>query len=84
VKAQCRKFLGALGDDWPLAAGGTPEFDLHAGKCSRCRIIRDTVAKTIELYRSCWYEKVPAELELRLMTALNARSEECRKPSTGY
>lgn len=50
--AQCRELLGSLSDyvDGDLADEICAEIERHMAGCERCRIVVDTLRKTVELY----------------------------------
>jgi len=52
--AQCRQLLGSLSDyvDGDLADEICAEIERHMAGCERCRIVVDTLRKTVELYQA--------------------------------
>jgi anti-sigma factor RsiW len=52
--AQCRQLLGSLSDyvDGDLADEICAEIERHMAGCDRCRIVVDTLRKTVELYHA--------------------------------
>jgi len=52
--SQCRDFLGSLSDflDGTLQAELCQELEAHMSECENCRIVVDTLRKTISLYRA--------------------------------
>lgn len=52
--SQCRQLLGSLSDyvDGELADEICAEIERHMAGCERCRIVVDTLRKTVELYHT--------------------------------
>lgn len=52
--SQCRQLLGSLSDyvDGELADEICAEIERHMAGCERCRIVVDTLRKTVELYQT--------------------------------
>ncbi|MCS7061008.1 MAG: zf-HC2 domain-containing protein [Anaerolineae bacterium] len=52
--AQCRQLLASLSDyvDGDLAEEICAEIERHMAGCERCRIVVDTLRKTVELYHT--------------------------------
>lgn len=72
---RCRELLGQLNDyvDGALAAELCHDLEQHMAHCPNCRVVFDTLSKTIFLYRSLDQEPValPADVETRLLSRLN-------------
>jgi anti-sigma factor RsiW len=51
---QCKQWLGALSDyvDGDLADEACAEIERHMAGCERCRVVVDTLRKTVELYHT--------------------------------
>ncbi len=49
---QCRKYLGSLSEyvDGELGAELCAEIEAHMQECDNCRIVVNTLRKTVELY----------------------------------
>lgn len=47
------------------------EIEAHLAECSDCRIVIDTMKKTIALYRAAPREAVPGNVHQRLVKLLN-------------
>lgn len=47
------------------------EIEAHLAECSDCRIVIDTMKKTIALYRAAPREEVPGNVHQRLVKLLN-------------
>ena len=73
--ARCQELLGQLNAyvDGELAAELCHDLELHLADCPDCRVVFDTLAKTISLYHTL--NEAPAELppgvESRLLRRLN-------------
>jgi anti-sigma factor RsiW len=72
---RCQQLLGQLNDyvDGALAAELCHDLEQHLADCPDCRVVVDTLAKTIALYHTL--DDTPAELpagvEQRLLQRLN-------------
>jgi predicted anti-sigma-YlaC factor YlaD len=73
--ARCQELLGQLNDyvDGKLATELCRDLDLHLGDCPDCRVVFDTLAKTITLYHTLDETPValPVGIEARLLRRLN-------------
>ena len=73
--ARCQELLGQLNAyvDGELAAALCHDLELHLADCADCRVVFDTLAKTISLYHSLGETPValPADVEARLLRRLN-------------
>ena len=71
----CRQFLEALGDylDNVLNPGVRAQIDEHVQACAKCRVMRETTRKTLELYRSFPPGRIPPDVEARLMATIEKR-----------
>jgi predicted anti-sigma-YlaC factor YlaD len=73
--ARCQELLGQLNAyvDGELAAELCHDLELHLADCPDCRVVFDTMAKTITLYHML--DKTPVELptdvEARLLRRLS-------------
>lgn len=76
----CEDMLGVLSEyvDGEIDAGLCAEIDRHLAECGNCRIMVDTLRKTIILYREYGHEDVPVEAKDRLYKVLNLRTAERR------
>lgn len=70
----CEGILAQLGDylDGDLAAGLCRDLEQHLAGCPDCRVVLDTLNKTVLLYRSLREEPVPlpSDVEARLLERL--------------
>jgi predicted anti-sigma-YlaC factor YlaD len=68
----CREHLGALSDY--LVGDLNPELcaeiERHLAECGDCRIVVDTLRKTIMLYRTYGHQDVPNDAKARLVAVL--------------
>lgn len=69
----CRRLLRLLSDyiDDELEAALCRELEAHLVVCEHCRIVVDTLRKTVLLYRSAYPPALPVEVEERLFKVLN-------------
>ena len=76
VPPACEEVLRQLGDylDGALDATAEAKFREHLQRCYPCRTLRDTVRKTLQLYRSMPACPVPPEVASRLMQALERQA----------
>ena len=71
----CRDLLDQLSDyvDGELEASLCSELEAHLAECPNCRIMVDTVRKTITLYHSQAPTKLPPDVEARLYKVLRLK-----------
>jgi len=71
--ASCQELFGQLSDyvDGELEETLCAELEAHLAGCPNCRVMVDTVRKTITLYGRQATTKLPADVESRLFDALN-------------
>lgn len=70
----CRHLLGSLSDyvDGALGDSLCAELDRHLAECENCRIVVDTLRKTVYLYHvTAAPEPVPDEVKERLYKRLS-------------
>jgi len=69
----CRQLLGMLSDyiDGELEARLCEEIEAHLADCENCRIVIDTLRKTVLLYQMPDPPELPEDVELRLFKALD-------------
>ena len=71
---ECKKLLGSLSDyvDGEINGDLCLEIERHISGCQNCRIVVDTLRKTISLYHTVSESAdVPAEVRERLYRTLN-------------
>ena len=69
----CRDMLGNLSAyiDGELEAELCAEIEQHADGCSDCRIVIDTLKRTVTLYHDHGHEPLPEDVKQRLLAALD-------------
>lgn len=69
----CRDQLDALSDylDGDLDPELCAEIEKHMAECGNCRIMIDTLRKTIVLYRNLGHQDVPEDAKDRLYAVLH-------------
>lgn len=71
---ECRHLLGSLSDylDGTLEAELCSELEKHLAECENCRVVVDSLQKTIYLYHATAENvAVPDEVRVRLFRCLN-------------
>jgi predicted anti-sigma-YlaC factor YlaD len=68
----CKDQLGILSDylDGDLQPELCAEIERHLAECGNCRVVVDTLAKTVMLYRTYGHEEVPDDAKSRLYAVL--------------
>jgi anti-sigma factor RsiW len=71
----CKDFLHELSDylDECADAQVRAKLEAHIAECPNCWVIADTTKKTIRIYRGMDPYPVPADVESRLMKALEKK-----------
>ena len=71
----CRDFLAELSDylDERIDAELRAKLERHIAECPNCWVIADTTKKTIQIYKGMDPVPIPAEVESRLMNALEKK-----------
>ncbi len=69
----CRALLGDLSDylDGEASASVCAEIEQHMAGCQHCRVVVDTLRKTIALYHTLPQPGMPPEARERLYKVLN-------------
>ena len=71
----CRSLLGLLSDyvDGELSEELCQEIESHTIECQNCRVVVDTLRKTISLYHETAAEsaEIPVEIRTKLYKTLN-------------
>lgn len=72
-KKECRALLGSLSDYVDGSAGDElcRELERHLADCEDCRIVVDTLKKTVYLYHSSKETNLPVAVRERLFKRLN-------------
>ena len=65
--------LGSLSDyiDGELEAELCAEIEQHVAACVNCRIVVDTLKRTVTLYHDHGHEPMPEDVRQRLLAALD-------------
>jgi len=71
----CKDFLHELSDylDENLDAEVRAKLEKHITECPNCWVIADTTRKTIKIYKGMEPYAIPADVESRLMKALERK-----------
>lgn len=73
--SECKALVGFLSDylDGELSEELCREIEAHTAGCEDCRIVVDTLRKTISLYHACADEpaEVPGEVRAQLFKTLH-------------
>ena len=71
----CKDFLSELSDylDETIDAGSRTMLERHITECPNCWVIADTTRKTIKIYKGMEPYPIPADVESRLMQALEKK-----------
>lgn len=69
----CRDMLGNLSNyiDGELEAELCAEIEEHVAECVNCRIVVDTLKRTVTLYHDHGHEPLPEDVKTRLLAALD-------------
>ena len=73
AKEICHHLLDGLSEylDGEAAAEVCAEIERHLAGCADCRVLVDTLRKTVAVYRELHQPELPAEARLRLYTSLD-------------
>ena len=71
----CKDFLSELSDylDETIDAELRSKLERHITECPNCWVIADTTKKTIRIYKGMEPHPIPADVESRLMQALEKK-----------
>lgn len=71
----CKRMLGDLSDyvDGELAPELCAQLEIHLAGCPNCRVVLDSLTKTIRVFREGVEEPVPDELKKSLQAALEKK-----------
>jgi anti-sigma factor RsiW len=71
----CKDFLRELSDylDESLEGEVRAKIEAHIAECPNCWVIADTTRKTIKIYKGMEPHALPADVETRLMQALERK-----------
>lgn len=70
---KCKEMLGALSDyiDGELEERLCAQIEAHMRDCPGCRVMVDTLHKTVVLYRTHGQVEVPSDVRSRLFAVLD-------------
>jgi predicted anti-sigma-YlaC factor YlaD len=76
----CREVIRELSSylDGDLGREAIADLELHVGRCEDCRVVVDTVRKTVDIYCKAEPLPLPDDVRTRLHTALVKRLGNCR------
>ena len=71
----CKEFLQELTDylDSAVDAELRIKLEAHISECPNCFVILDTTQKTIKVYKGMQPQEIPAEVQARLMKAVERK-----------
>jgi predicted anti-sigma-YlaC factor YlaD len=72
-RQKCRAMLGDLSlyVDGEAGEALCDEIERHMSECEDCRVVVDTLAKTVKLYQEHGQARLPGEAKRRLFAALD-------------
>jgi anti-sigma factor RsiW len=72
-ECECQHLLGGLSDyvDGELGQAMCQELERHLADCPNCRVVVDTLRKTVTLYQACGEAEVPGDVQERLFRVLD-------------
>jgi anti-sigma factor RsiW len=72
-KQECQHLLGQLSDyvDGELERTMCEEIERHLAGCQNCRVVVDTLSKTVAFYQTQGQTPVPGDVEERLYKVLD-------------
>ncbi len=70
---ECEHLLSQLSDyvDGELGTAMCAEIERHLAGCNNCRIVVDTLRRTVELYQTQGRDPVPGDVQERLYKVLD-------------
>lgn len=79
---KCEDLLRRMNEyvDGAIDPGACADFERHLSGCNPCKIVVDTIRKTITLYKGEEVYELPAGFRERLHLTLRAKWREIRKP----
>jgi len=72
-RKECQHLLGQLSDyvDGELGQAMCEEIERHLAGCQNCRVVVDTLRKTVMLFHTNGSDPVPSDVQERLFKVLN-------------
>jgi anti-sigma factor (TIGR02949 family) len=73
---ECERLLDQLSDyvDGELSQSMCQEIERHLAGCQNCRVVVDTLRKTVALYQLTGAEPIPGDVQERLLAVLDLKS----------
>jgi anti-sigma factor RsiW len=80
----CKDFLNEVSDylDEGIDAQLKAKLEKHITECPNCWVIYDTMRKTVQIYKGMDPYPIPADVEARLMQAIEKKMAAEKKPRT--
>ena len=80
--AHCRDLLSSLSEyvDGSLDPELCSQLERHLSACQRCRVVVDTLKKTVELYHDCAEDEQPLPSDVRSRLFVKLELQDFRKP----
>jgi hypothetical protein len=74
----CKQFLQELNDylEKSLDAVEYAELQKHVNECPNCFVVCDTAEKTLKVFKGMECKPVPADIQARLMAAIQSRMKD--------
>ena len=71
----CKQFMQELSDylDESVDAATRHELERHINECPNCWVVADTTRRTVQIYKGMDPFPVPADVQSRLMSALDRK-----------
>jgi len=71
----CKQFMQELSDylDESVDAATRQELERHINECPNCWVVADTTRRTVQIYKGMDPFPVPADVQSRLMSALDRK-----------
>jgi len=73
ANSNCRDLLNTISEyvDSALSEELCARLEAHMRECDNCRVVVNTLRKTVELYHACQDEELPGEVRERLFHTLH-------------
>jgi anti-sigma factor RsiW len=81
---KCRRYLDSLSDyvDGELGEALCREIEAHMAECENCRVVVNTLAKTVMLYHQLPTPEMPNAVKERLYKVLNLDDLQASTPDS--
>ncbi len=82
-RGECRRLLSSLSDyvDGELDEALCQAIEAHMAECENCRIVVNTLTRTVELYHTAPAPDLPQDVRLRLYKTLKLEDFIAREPA---